>query len=646
MQNQDSVRLTIPRRLLLLTLIPVVGLLSLGGFAFYSLYSSYQNVEEDVVTLAAFQQEIADLNAFTAPLQHERDAALAVYAHRDDHQALVAYRATFAATDQAVASLQQKLDQLTTSNRKALFADKAAEIRTRFATLLPEARSNTGNNKSSAGKTFGLYLKLAFGRLLLTECYRPMLHTPDSLNVFDGLFTLLKVQQQEVLVCSLLLHGTANGGLQRDEIVNFRKQFFAITESEYYLRKYQPETRAFWDDSARKSTDDAAFYAYLTNLAGSQAENAPIPPFKPQTLTLPQYIAEHLGAFNKVYDFGFKFAFDSLGKIARRHLLRAWIIGSVMSVVFLLSLGAAIAIMRSTKTNLVNVSKNIDEASDDVQTASAQLSEAGDRISRDATSYAAAIEEIGSSLNELAATANTNRKQSDKAAASTAQIRTAVDTGLGTIQELDTAMNSARNSGQKIVQIISRINDISFQTNLLALNAAVEAARAGAAGAGFAVVADEVRQLAKRAAEAARETEQLINESSRDTATAIGKSDELSKNFKNLSLGIHEVNEIVALINTNIAQQTAGIGNINNAVSKQGVIAQSIAAAAEETASTAFSMENQVKSLKRTVDRLDSLLGTAKSATAQADENEPLSTATTHSAPRTHARDHRRPLIA
>jgi methyl-accepting chemotaxis protein len=269
---------------------------------------------------------------------------------------------------------------------------------------------------------------------------------------------------------------------------------------------------------------------------------------------------------------------------------------------------------------LIGVSQNLSNASEDVLSASGQLSDASERIAQDTSNYASAVDLIGSSVADVSKVADTNKTHAAQAALTTHEARSSVDSGLSTIAELDVAMNSARESGQKINQIISRINDISFQTNLLALNAAVEAARAGEAGAGFAVVADEVRQLAKRCAEAARETAELIQNSTLSTATAIAKSDELATRFKKVSQGIHAIDKIVTKINENSIEQAGSISRINTSVSKQQDIAQNMASTAEETASTALSMQNQVEALEASVAQLNSLLGKSQQQSLAASE--------------------------
>jgi hypothetical protein len=70
---------------------------------------------------------------------------------------------------------------------------------------------------------------------------------------------------------------------------------------------------------------------------------------------------------------------------------------------------------------------------------------------------------------------------------------------------------------------------------------AVEAARAGEAGASFAVVADEVRNLAKRAAEAAKNTADMIENTIKKTKNGTELVDRTVKAFAKVSEGAKQV---------------------------------------------------------------------------------------------------------
>jgi len=609
MLRPGHISLSIPQRLLLLTVIPTLGLIVAGAMSFRTLYSGYKDSAQDARSLAVFHREVSDFVVLAEQLAAERDAALQIFAHPREPQRVRNYQSHFEATDQGVAAMIAKLDRLAASPDAALFAEKCALIPAFFAEQLPLARAGAVDGKHAPGEVFTIYMKLAYQALFISECYRGMIHTPDGLNIFDAVQSLQKIQQQEWIALSLTLHGLENAGLPQDELGILRRQLFDSTENEYYLLKFKPDLRAYFKSATRPSDDDAAFYQYLIDISAAQRDAEPLPAFIPKSGSVTELVQHHLAAYPSVYAYAFALADRELTAIAAERRRRSLLIGAALLAGIALSLGANLAITRNTRRSLVTVAENISQASDDVKAASTQLTSAGDHISQDATRYALAIEKISQSLSAVSTVADSNKTHATKAAATTARARDTVDAGLETIQALDTAMNSARGSAQKINQIIARINELSFQTNLLALNAAVEAARAGTAGAGFAVVAAEVRGLAGRCAEAAKETAELIGGSSQDTATAIALSDELATRFKSASLNIHEVNEIVTLISTNFTQQAESIGEIDHSVAKQRQIAQSMAAGAQQTAHTAFSMEDQVESLKTSVRRLDSLLG-------------------------------------
>ena len=280
--------------------------------------------------------------------------------------------------------------------------------------------------------------------------------------------------------------------------------------------------------------------------------------------------------------------------------------------------------MHDALADIRNASDQLVDSSQQLANTATLVAEQSGHQSDAASTMAASVEELNSSIVQVSDHAQAAQGISDHSGTVAGDGAAVIQGAVGSMTDIATTVRAASEvvatlgaESQAISAIVSTIKEIADQTNLLALNAAIEAARAGEQGRGFAVVADEVRKLAERTTASTEEIAAMIRKILDGTEQAVARmeegvqqveegvayADKAGRSITDIKQSASKVAEAVHGISYTLSEQSSATAEIARNVERIARGAEDNNYLAQNAARHAETLEQLSASLKAQVSR-------------------------------------------
>ncbi len=223
--------------------------------------------------------------------------------------------------------------------------------------------------------------------------------------------------------------------------------------------------------------------------------------------------------------------------------------------------------------NVVSSKKNLSFQVENMKHVQAAIDSSRRDVEASMEEQVSAYQEVATVVEEMVSSVTAMSKSAREKIVQLHQVSKDIEVQINDLDFMGTSFEDFISKANRMMSVMSVIEDISERTNLLAMNASIEAAHAGEAGKGFSVVAQEIRGLAVATADNTKDITLLIQDNIKnlevvvglntkffETISSMGKQiigvakelDEVSIGFNELSVGANQISSgVKSLLDVN-----------------------------------------------------------------------------------------------